>query len=69
MPPERYFIDSNIPMYVHGREHPLKAPCIQTLRRIANEALPCVTSVEVVQEIVHRYIHVGRRHETYYCHI
>jgi predicted nucleic acid-binding protein len=49
------FIDVNIPMYVGGIQHPLKAPSIEVLRlaQIAPHAF--VTDAEVLQEILHRY--------------
>ncbi len=49
------FLDANILMYAIGRDHPYKAPCIAVLKRIEAEALQVVTSVEVLQEILHRY--------------
>jgi hypothetical protein len=48
-------LDTNIFMYAAGQEHPLKAPCVAILRRVANEELEAVTSTEVLQEIVYRY--------------
>ena len=55
------FIDSNVPMYARGSEHPLKAPCLAVLGQIARGQVSALTSVEVIQEIVHRYIMIGRR--------
>lgn len=55
------FIDSNIPMYGRGADHPLKAPCLAVLGQISRGHVSGVTSVEVIQEIVHRYIMIGRR--------
>ena len=65
MPDKRIFIDSNIPMYAHGAEHPLKIPCIEVLARLAKGDILGVTSVEVVQEIVHRYLSLGRRQQAH----
>ena len=53
------FLDSNIFMYAAGQEHPLKAPCVRILRRVASEELEAVTSTEVLQEILYRYGAVG----------
>jgi predicted nucleic acid-binding protein len=54
------FIDSNIPMYLVGGEHPNKAAAQRALERCiaANERM--VTSAEVVQEILHRYAALKR---------
>lgn len=53
------FLDSNIFMYAAGQEHPLKAPCVRILRRVASEELEAVTSTEVLQEILYRYGAIG----------
>lgn len=53
------FLDTNIFMYAAGQEHPLKAPCVGILRRVASEELEAVTSTEVLQEILYRYGAVG----------
>lgn len=53
------FLDTNIFMYAAGQEHPLKAPCVRILRRVAGEELEAVTSTEVLQEILYRYGTVG----------
>lgn len=52
---EVYFLDANILMYAIGREHPYKESCIRVLERIEDEAIRVVSSVEVLQEILHRY--------------
>ena len=49
------FLDANILMYAIGKEHPYKQPCIAVLKQIEAEAIHVVTSVEVLQEILHRY--------------
>jgi len=56
-----HFVDANIPMYAAGAEHPLKRPCVAILEAIARGRLPGVTSVEVLQEILHRYSALGQR--------
>ncbi len=53
------FLDTNIFMYAAGREHPLKAPCVAVLRRVAREELDVVTNTEVLQEILYRYGAIG----------
>jgi uncharacterized protein len=55
------FIDSNIPMYLVGADHPNKDRAKLVVERsvIDNESL--VTSAEVLQEILHRYVAINRR--------
>ena len=50
------FVDTNIPMYAVGKEHPLKAACRQAMIYIGDESVNAVTDVEVHQEILHRYL-------------
>ncbi|MGQ9625629.1 MAG: type II toxin-antitoxin system VapC family toxin [Anaerolineae bacterium] len=57
---ERFFIDANVPMYAHGTAHKYRLPCQQVLRHIVNKMIPAVTSSEVHQEIVHRYLSLAR---------
>lgn len=55
------FVDSNIPMYVAGRDHPLRDPARRFLEKArAGEAEIC-TSTEVLQEILYRYTALKRR--------
>src|SRR5215217_704104 len=54
-------IDSNVPMYVVGAEHPNKASAVRALARAASEGDVLVTDAEVFQEILHRYSSIGRR--------
>jgi predicted nucleic acid-binding protein len=54
------FIDTAIVMYAGGAEHPLRAPCRRLLGRIADGSLEAVTSVEVIQEILHRFTAIRR---------
>ena len=54
------FVDANILMYAAGGDHPLRTPCRQIVDRIGTRALQAATSVEVVQEILHRYLSIGR---------
>jgi predicted nucleic acid-binding protein len=55
-----FFVDSNIIMYAVGAEHPYRRPCLDALDRIVQESLPAVVSCEIHQEIVHRYLSLGR---------
>ncbi len=54
------FIDTAVVMYAVGSDHPLKPACAEILRRVASGAMHGVTSAEVIQEIVHRFVHAGR---------
>jgi uncharacterized protein len=49
------FVDSNVPMYVAGRDHPLRDPSRRFLERARAGAVEICTSTEVLQEILHRY--------------
>ena len=49
------FIDSNIPMYVAGRDHPLREPSLRFLKRVQKGEVDAWTSAEVLQEVLHRY--------------
>jgi predicted nucleic acid-binding protein len=56
----RVFIDSNIPMYVAGKEHPHREPARRFLERIQNGEVEGCTSTEVLQEILYRYVGLRR---------
>lgn len=47
-------------MYAGGAEHPLREPCQRILRAIGAERLDAVISAEIVQEILHRFLAIGR---------
>ena len=54
------FIDANVPIYAAGRAHENKAPCAQVLMLAAEHPRSFVTDVEVLQELMHRYLASGR---------
>lgn len=54
------FIDTAVVMYAAGADHELKSPCQRILTRVAEGLLDAVTSVEVVQEIFHRFMALRR---------
>jgi predicted nucleic acid-binding protein len=54
------FIDSNIPMYVAGREHPLRDPARRFMERVRDGNVDACTSTEVLQEILYRYAALKR---------
>jgi uncharacterized protein len=56
----RVFIDSNIPMYVAGREHPHREPSRRFLAKVQRGEIEGCTSVEVLQEILYRYSSLRR---------
>ncbi len=54
------FIDANVPIYASGRPHPNKEPCARILMMVAVRPQSFFTDVEVLQELLHRYIASGR---------
>jgi|SRR5579871_3404172 len=54
------FVDSNIPMYVAGRDHPLRNPARRFLQRARAGEFDIATSAEVLQEILYRYSSLKR---------
>jgi len=55
------FVDSNLPMYVAGRDHPLRDPARRFLERARAGEIEICTSTEVLQEILYRYCALKRR--------
>ena len=54
------FVDSNVPMYVAGREHALRDPARRLLERARRGHIDICTSTEVLQEILYRYASLKR---------
>ncbi len=54
-------VDSNVPMYLVGAEHPHKVDARRLLERAIAERRRLVTDAEVLQEILHRYVAIDRR--------
>lgn len=54
-------VDSNIPMYLIGAAHPNKMLARQSLETCIAGGERLVTDTEVLQEILHRYVAIGRR--------
>ena len=50
----RVFVDSNIFVYASGKAHPLREPARAAMHAIGRGAVEGVTSVEVLQELLHR---------------
>ena len=55
------FIDSNVPMYLVGAAHPHKIDAQRLLGRSIADGERLVTDTEVLQEVLHRYVAIGRR--------
>ena len=55
------FLDSNVPMYLVGAEHPNKHAARRILERLIAGSERLVTDAEVIQEILHRYVAIRRR--------
>ncbi len=55
------FVDSNVPMYLVGSAHPHKVDAQRLLEQLISERRRLVTNVEVLQEILHRYVSIDRR--------
>ena len=55
------FVDTNVPMYLIGAEHPHKTDAQRMLERAVAAQERLVTDAEVFQEILHRYAAIDRR--------
>ena len=54
------FIDSNVPMYLVGADHPNKDRAFAIVSELLSEGERLVTSVEVYQELLHRFAAIRR---------
>lgn len=54
-------VDSNIPMYLVGAPHPHKLDAQRLLESALSAGEKLLTDAEVLQEICHRYVAIGRR--------
>jgi predicted nucleic acid-binding protein len=54
------FVDSNIPMYLVGAAHPHKSDARRWLEELVSGRERLITDAEVLQEILHRYVSIGR---------
>lgn len=54
------FVDSNVPMYVAGRDHAFREPARRFLARVRAADVEACTSTEVLQEILYRYVALRR---------
>lgn len=53
-------VDSNVPMYLVGSDHPHKTDAVRMLDDLIARGERLVTDVEVMQEILHRYSAIER---------
>ena len=54
------FVDTNVIMYAVGRSHPLRQEARALFEESVSTGRALVTSAEVLQELLHAYIPVGR---------
>jgi predicted nucleic acid-binding protein len=54
------FVDSNVFVYAVGRSHPLRDEAQTFFLESKKRGVPLVTSAEVLQELLHVYLPVGR---------
>lgn len=54
------FIDTAVVMYANGASHPLREACRSIMVQVGDGRLEAVTSAEVVQEILHRFVSIRR---------
>jgi uncharacterized protein len=55
------YIDSNVPMYLVGADHPNKRRVVELVPQLLSARERFVTSAETFQEIVHRYLAIRDR--------
>jgi predicted nucleic acid-binding protein len=53
-------VDTNVFVYAVGRPHPLREPAQRLLREHVAQRTSLATSAEVLQELLHIYLPVGR---------
>lgn len=56
------YVDSNVPMYLVGAEHPNKRRVLELVPQLLTARDVLVTSAETFQEILHRYLAIRDRH-------
>lgn len=54
------FVDTSVFVYAVGRPHPLREQAQALLRERLEDSRPMATSAEVLQELMHLYLPVGR---------
>ena len=61
--PSAYFLDTCIPIYAAGMDHPYREPCARIVLAVADGKIEAVTDAEVIQEIAYRFHAIRRRAE------
>lgn len=61
--PPALFLDTCVPLYAAGSDHPYKEACARIVLAVANGEVKAVTDAEVIQEIAYRFHAIGRRSE------
>jgi hypothetical protein len=56
-------VDSNVAMYLVGTPSSHKTDAQRLLERLVSQRQRLVTDAEVLQEILHRYVAINRRHD------
>ena len=54
------FVDAAVLMYAAGADHAYRSSCRAIVEAIRDGEVDATTSVEVVQEIFHRFVSIGR---------
>jgi predicted nucleic acid-binding protein len=54
------FVDTNVLVYAVGRPHPLRTEARAFFEDCLEQSRPLATSAEVLQELLHVYLQVGR---------
>lgn len=54
------FVDTNVFVYAVGGDHPHRPEARAFFRRSVEDGIPLVTSAEVLQELLHVYLPMGR---------
>ena len=57
---EPLFVDTNVFMYLAGDDPLMRDRCRAALRALVDREVPLLTSAEVLQEILHRYVSIDR---------
>ena len=58
--PSAYFLDTCVPIYAAGRDHPYREPCVRIVLAVADGEIEAVTDAEVIQETAYRFHAIHR---------
>lgn len=61
----KVFIDTCIPMYAAGGDHPFRKSCQEIIIAVASGDLNAYTNTEVLQEILYRFYRIQRKETGY----